>query len=106
MSKTLKYTKFTKYHYCHFSDEWEEDGVDFEYKVEDRKLLPIIVNLVFEDYFESNEVYCDNEAVVKAIKENLTKMIDESDLIGEFADQYEETLTEMFRDEAMEWYKN
>lgn len=106
MSKTFRYTKFTGHYYCQYSDEWEEDGVEFDYEVEDRDLLPVIVNLLFEDYFESNELYCDNEAVVKTIKENLAKMISESDLIGVLAEQYEETLKETFQNEAMEWYKN
>lgn len=106
MSKTFRYTKFTKYHYCEFSDEWEEDGVEFDYEVEDKKLLPIIVNLVFEDYFESDAVYCDNKDVVKAIKENLKRFIEESDLIGVLADQYEDNLKEIFQEEAMEFYND
>ena len=106
MSKTFRYTKFTKYHYCEFSDEWEEDGVEFDYEVEDEHLLPEIVNLVFEDYLESNELYCDNEEIVKAIKESLKRFIEESELIGVLADQYEDTLKEIFEDEAMEWYND
>lgn len=106
MSKTFRYTKFTGHYYCQYSDEWEEDGVEFDYEVEDRDLLPVIVDLVFEDYFESNELYCDNEAVVKTIKENLAKMISESDLIGTFADQYEDTLKDIFQDEALDFYND
>lgn len=106
MSKTFKYTKFAKYHYCEFSDEWEEDGVEFDYEVEDRDLLPVIVNLVFDDYFESNELYCENEKIAHSIKENLSKMIEENDLIGTFADQYEETLKEIFKQEALDFYND
>jgi hypothetical protein len=62
--------------------------------------------LVFEDYFESNELYCDNQEIVKSIKENLTKMIEESDLIETFADQYEEPLKDFFEEEAMEFYED
>lgn len=106
MSKKFRYTKFTKHHYCEFSDEWEEDGVEFDYEVEDKDLLPVIVNLLFEDYFEGENIYCNNEAIVYAIKEKLAKMILESDLIGIFADQYEDTLKEIFLNEAMEFYND
>ena len=104
MSKTFRYTKFTGHYYCQYSDEWEEDGVEFDYEVEDKDLLPVIVNLVFEDYLESNELYCDNEEIVKAIKESLKRFIEESELIGVLADQYEDTLKDIFEDEALERY--
>ena len=106
MSIKFKYTKITGHYFCMASDEWEEDGVEFDYEVEDKDLLPVIVNLVFEDYFESNELYCDNEAVVKDIKENILTMIEENDLIEVFFERYEETLKEIFRDEAMEFYND
>lgn len=106
MSKTFRYTKFTGHYYCQYSDEWEQDGVEFDYEVEDKDLLPEIVNLLFEDYFEGDKNYCDNEQVVKAIKENLKRMVEESELIEVFADQYEETLKDIFEDEAMERYND
>jgi hypothetical protein len=106
MSKTFRYTKFTGHYYCQYSDEWEQDGVEFDYEVEDEDLLPEIVNLLFEDYFESDKNYCDNEKSVKAIKENLKRMVEESELIEVFADQYEETLKEIFEQEAMDFYND
>ena len=106
MSKTFRYTKFTGYHYCQYSDEWEEDGVDFDYEVDDDKLLPKIVNLLFEDYFGDDKVICDSEERTKEVKERLTRLIDESDLVEEFADQYEDTLKEIFQDEALDFYND
>lgn len=100
MSKKFRYTKFTKYHYCEFSDEWEEDGVEFDYEVEDEDLLPEIVDLVFEEYFSDRDY---NEDLVK---EKLQTIIYENDLIVTFADQYEERLRDIFEKEAMEWYND
>lgn len=100
MSKKFRYTKFTKYHYCEFSDEWEEDGVEFDYEVEDEDLLPEIVDLVFEEYFSDRDY---NEDLVK---EKLQTIIYENDLIVTFADQYEERLKDIFEKEAMEWYND
>lgn len=104
MSKKFTYTKFTKYCYCGYSDEWEEDGIEFDYEVEDKDLLPVIVDLLFEDYFGKNELYCNNKEIVKSLKENLTKMIKESDLIETFADQYEDELKEIFKKEALDFF--
>lgn len=106
MSKTFRYTKFTKYHYCEFSDEWEEDGVEFDYEVEDRDLLREIVNLLFDDYFGDDKVICESGERTKEVKERLARLIEENDLIGAFADEYEDTLKEIFQEEAMEWYTN
>ena len=106
MSKKFRYTKFTKYHYCDFSDEWEEDGIEFDYEVEDRHLLPKIVDLLFDDYFGDDKAICDSEERTKEVKERLKRLVDESDLIGTFADQYEDTLKEIFEQEAMEFYND
>ena len=106
MSKTFRYTKFTGHYYCQYSEEWEQDGVEFDYEVEDDELLPIIVNFLFGDYFEGDKNYCSNEKAVKAIKENLKRMVEESELIEVFADQYEETLKEIFEQEAMDFYND
>lgn len=99
MSKTFRYTKFAKYHYCEFSDEWEEDGDEFDYEVEDRQLLPEIVDLLFNDYFADQQGIDE-----KLIKEKLSNIIEENYLIDTFADQYEDTLKEIFQDEALDFY--
>ncbi len=102
--KTFRYTKITGHRYCLYNDDWEQDGVEFDYDVENDKLLPVVVNLVFEDYFESNALYCDDENIVCAIKENLKHLIEGNGLIDILADKYEETLKEIFHNEAMEFY--
>ena len=104
MSKIFTYTKFTKHHYCDFSDEWEEDGVEFDYEVENKDLLPIIVDLLFEDYFAKDRIICSTEKKKVAVKEKLKKILDENDLVEVFADQYEDTLKEIFCDNAMDYY--
>lgn len=104
MSKTFKYTKITGHYYCMANNEWEQDGVDFDYEVENNKLLPLIVDLLFYDYFGNDKVICNSEKKKQAIKEKLKKIIDDSDLVVTFADQYEDVLKEYFEEEAMDWY--
>ena len=104
MSKTFTYTKITGRYYLDYTDEWEEDGVDFEYEVDDDELLPEIVDLVFDDYFGDDKVVCDSEERTKDVKKRLKRLIEESDLIDIFADQYEDTLKEIFQDEAIDAY--
>ena len=106
MSKTFKYTKFTGHYYCQYSDEWEEDGIEFDYEVEDDELLPEIVDLVFEEYFGDDKAICESEERANDVKERLMLLIEENDLIGAFADEYEETLKDIFEKEAMEWYND
>lgn len=106
MSKTFNYTKFTKHHYCDFSDEWEEDGVEFDYEVENKDLLPAIVDLLVDDYFMDDNGVMHNEELRKAVKEKLSKLIEENDLVEQLADQYEDTLKEIFQDEALEFYED
>jgi hypothetical protein len=106
MSKTFTYTKVTGHYYCQYSDDWEQDGVDFTYNVSDEKLLHKIVELIFEDYFGENDFIKQNKSQHKAIKENLKKMVQDNDLINHFVECYEETLKESFEEEAIEWYNS
>ena len=99
MSKKFTYTKITGHYYCQHSDDWEQDGIDFDYEVKDRDLLPEVVRLVFKDYF-GDIGFNEGE-----IKEGLAKMIEEQDLLDQLADQYEDTLKEIFQDEAMDSYE-
>lgn len=99
MSKKFTYTKITGHYFCMASDDWEQDGVEFDYEVEDKELLPEIVDLVFEDYFEG-------VGDTKATKEAIKKMLNENDLVEVFADLYEDTLKEIFQDEALDAYED
>lgn len=105
MSKTFRYTKITGQYYLDYTDEWEEDGIEFDYEVEDEELLSEIVDLVFEDYFADDKVVCNSEEKTKAVKENLRRLFEENDLIGVISEQYESTIKEIFEKEAMEFYK-
>jgi hypothetical protein len=104
MSVSLKYKKITGHYYCQHSDDWEQDGVDFEYQVPNYRLLPVIIDLVFDDYFCDTDIISDDEEITKAIKQKLKTLIDENDMIEILAENYEETLTEIFAEEAFEWY--
>ena len=106
MSKKFTYTKITGHYYCQHSDDWEEDGVEFDYEVEDSKLLPEIVDLIFDDYFKDDKVVCENEELKKSVKEKLAKIIDENYLVEQLADQYEDTLKDIFHDEAIDCYND
>lgn len=95
MSKKFTYTKFTKYHYCEFSDEWEQDGVEFEYEVENEDLAREIVKLLQNDgYFENKET------------EELKRFILDFDLVELLAEQYEDSLKDIFQKEALEFYED
>ena len=105
MSKTFRYTKITGQYYLDYTDEWEEDGVEFDYEVEDEDLLPVIVDLIFDAYFGDDKLVMKDKEFEKLLKQKLSTLIEENDLIGVIAEQYESTLKEIFEKEAMEFYK-
>lgn len=103
--KTYHYKKITGHYYCNYTKEWEEDGIEFEYEVEDCKLLPEIVELVFQEYFTDLDFICDSTEKRQIIRDKLSKIIEEGHLIGVLADKYETHLTELFEQEAKENFK-
>jgi hypothetical protein len=106
MSKTFRYTKFAKYHYCEHSQEWEEGGVEFDYEVEDEQLLPYIVDFMFDDYFGDDKVVIENEEFSDLVKSKLKALIEKKNLVGFFAESYETKLKEIFEKEALEFYED
>ena len=106
MSKKFNYTKMTGHYYCQYSDEWEEDGVEFDYEVEDKDLLPHIIELVYNDYFGENDLLCDNEERINAIKEELRRFINDTDLIEPLSDSYEHILKDIFQQEAFDFHND
>jgi signal-transduction protein with cAMP-binding, CBS, and nucleotidyltransferase domain len=106
MSKKFTYTKTTGHYFCMASDQWEEYKVDFEYEIEDYRLLPEIVDLLFADYFFDNEEICESDELTNDIKEKLKEIIDTNNLVDIFAKQYEDTLKEIFEEEAMNWFQD
>lgn len=93
--KKFTYTKITGHYYCPYSDEWEEDGIEFNYDVEDDKLLDVVVDLLYYERFEG-----------KVTKEELKDFIEEFDLLDKIADGYEDELKDIFEKEAFENYGN
>lgn len=96
MAYTFKYTKITGQYYLSYSDELEYDGVDFEYEVEDDKLLPVLVDIIYADYFDS---------FGERLKESIANFIKDADLIDTIADYYQDALKEYFESDAMDYYK-
>ena len=93
--RTFTYTKITGHYYCIASDEWEEDGIEFDYEVEDDRLLDVVVDLLYYEQFEG-----------KVEKEELKDFIEEFDLLDKIAEGYVDQLKEIFRKEAFENYEN
>ena len=92
--KKFTYTKITGHYYCQYSDEWEEDGVEFDYEVEDDRLLDVVVDLLYYEQFEG-----------KVTKEELIEFIEKFDLLDKIADGYEEQLKDIFEKEAFDSYE-
>ena len=97
--KKFTYTKITGHYYCQYSDEWEEYGCEFDYEVDNEDLFDAVVDLLIEDYFESIDV-------TNNVRQKLRCMITDFDMLDEFADAYEDSLREMFEEEALENYED
>ena len=91
--RSFTYTKVTGHYYCQYSDEWEEDGIEFDYEVEEDDLADAIVQLLQEDgYFEDVEI------------DDLKEFILNFGLVDKLADEYESELKDIFEQEALDSY--
>ena len=96
MSKKFTYTKITGV--GEVCGSLEEYGEDFEYEVEDYKLLEAVADFVLKDFFYNVE--CEEE---KVLKYSISKFIKDNDLLDNLVDNYEEDLKYYFEDDAFEW---
>ena len=99
MSKTFTYTKVLTRAYDSKRDDYEEYGCEFDYEVDNEDLLDAVVDLLIEEYFESIDV-------TNNVRQKLRCMITDFDMLDEFADAYEDSLKEMFEEEALESYED
>ena len=106
MSKKFTYTKTTGHYFCQYSDEWEEDGVEFDYEVEDKDLLPVLADLIYDAYFGDCKSLSLDEDFKDNMKKKLLLLIEENDMISFLAENYEDALKEVFYEQAMEWYRS
>ena len=95
MSKTFTYTILKGQYYLEYSDEFEYDGDDFDYEVDDEKLLDAVVDLIKEYYF-------DGKLNVKQFK----SFVRDFGNLDELADGFYDELKERFEDDAMDYYKD
>ena len=90
------YTKVTGQYYSHYTDEWFEDGFDFEYEPDSNDLMDAIAGLIYEDYFElKNE---DKQEV----KQKIRRFVIDHDLEDMFVEYYKDDLQEYFKEEAFD----
>lgn len=104
MSRSFTYTKVTGYRYCLYSDDWEQDGIDFNYEVSDSKLLKAIVNMIYDEYFEPCKLFSKQEDFEKIMKDQIRTLIEQEDILDILVENYEESLKEIFEQEALEHY--
>lgn len=97
MSKFFHYTKLTSQYYCSYSDEWEHDGVDFDYEVTDNDLLDAVCDILANEYFQ----YTDKGIAKQCLK----VMISEQDMLDDFVEVNEEALHDYFMDEALDFFE-
>lgn len=93
MSKTFTYTRITSQYYLDYTDEWEEDGEDFDYEVDDDKLMDAVIELIKRDFFGC-----------KVSPDALSDFIAETDILDRLVDNYEDELKAMFKQEAFDYY--
>lgn len=83
--KTFTYTKITSSH----GDE--DYGDEFDYTVEREDLLDAVVDIAYRTYFRG------------AIKDNIRRFINDTDILDELVDYYEDELKDYFKQKAFEW---
>lgn len=89
MSKKFKYTNINESGYLANSDEYEEYGDEFEYEVDNKRIVEALAYLINCDYFENT---------IK--EERLKTFIEELDLVDVLEECYEEDLKDYFEEDA------
>lgn len=104
MSKTFKYFVITKSEYSPKIDETVEETEDFEYEVEDDKLLDAVTDFIYYDYFSKEDI-ADNCEYVVAVKKGIKKLINDYDNLDEYVEGYDSELKDYFETEAKKYYE-
>ena len=106
MSKTFTYFKKTGEIYGR-DGEWDGDeGLDFEYEVEDEDLLEGIAYCVFNEYFRNKSELSLEVGFCSAVKQGIYEFLKDFDDTKFLEDKYEDELKEYFEDKALDYYKN
>lgn len=99
---TLYYSKVTGEHYLDRSDEYEEEGYDFEYEISYGEFVEALANVYFDKKFPR---YNDSEKreIAVGILENLfiDMFTDNSELQDEYEDMWREEITDYYEHDAM-----
>ena len=82
------YTKITEQYYLEDSDEWEEDGIEFQYEPSDSDIKSALKELITDEYGEQAWV-----------------MVEDLEIWDIVAEYFEEQLAEYFKDEAMQQFE-
>ena len=82
------YTKITEQYYLEDSDEWEEDGIEFEYEPSDSDIKSALKDIIIEDYGK-----------------RAWAMVESLEIWDILAEYFEEQLAEYFKDEAMQQFE-
>lgn len=96
MAKTFIYTKTNNQYYLKESDEYEYDGIEFEYKISDDEVLDAILDFIVDEYFPD---FC--EKLIDKIK----TFIKDCDLLDDLFEIYKDQLKDYFEDDAFEYFK-
>lgn len=101
MDRVFTYTRITNQYYLDSTDEWEEDGEDFEYEPEYDDLVEQIAKIIycvynFKDSIDINKKY----NIIDKIKE----FIVDFDFVDILFDEYYDELKDIFKDEAFEQF--
>ena len=89
------YTDIKECVYLESTDEYEEHGVDFEYEVDDDRILTPLTEFVWRDYFNKQG---DRKMILNGIEDFILAY----ELIETLADNYYDELREYFEEDAFE----
>lgn len=99
----LTYTKITNQYYLEGSDEWEEDGEDFEYEIDLEQELEALTQIAYNLYFSKLGRTLTKEQL-KQLKASITAMISDfsDEELDDWKEFFEDDIKEYFRDDAFE----
>lgn len=106
MGKVFNYTTTGRSFYDSLTDEFVEEGRDFQYEVSWQDVKEALVNIIFNRFFRPVPTMMAKKENVKKCKAAIEKFIFDTDIEEYLVDAMEEDLKEYFEADAIESLKD
>ena len=106
MGKVFNYIRTGETYFDAVTDEYVEQGIDFQYEVSWADVKDALVNIIFNRFFRPLPEMMDKKENIKNCKGAIIKFISDTDIEETLVETMEEDLKEYFEPDAFESLKD